>query len=183
MPASARRVAFLRGINVGTAKRIAMADLRALVESLGHTDVRTHLQSGNVIFTGAPRSGTDEALARALTRAIDSRLGLDVDIVVRTRSEIAAVLAHDPLGDVATDPSKYLVVFLSGRPAAAKVRAIDAAAYEPERFAVSGRELYLWAPAGVHKAKLPKAFESFGLVATARNWNTVRRVLELLDDE
>jgi uncharacterized protein (DUF1697 family) len=177
-----RRVALLRGINVGKAKRVAMSDLKALVEGLGHTDVRTHLNSGNVVFTAAPRSGKDEAVAASITKAIHDSLGLDVDVVVRTRAEVAAVLERDPLGDVATDRSRYLVVFLSGAPSAAAVKAIDPAAYEPERFAVHGRELYLWAPDGVHKARLPKVYEAFGVVATGRNWNTVARLLELLEE-
>src|SRR4051794_12887575 len=133
-----------------------MADLRGLVAELGHTDVRTHLQSGNVVFTAAAGAGGAARIERDLEAAIERTLGLDVDVVVRTRAQIDAVVRRNPLSDVATDLSRYLVLFLSAKPAAAKVAAIDAGSFEPERFAVDGREIYLWAPDGVHLAKLPK---------------------------
>src|ERR671937_939311 len=103
-------VALLRGINLGSRNRIGMADLRALLTDMGYDGVRTHLQSGNVVLV--TRQAPERA-GRAIEREIRTRLGLEVDVIVRTGAEIAAVVAANPLGDVATNPSRYFVVFLS----------------------------------------------------------------------
>lgn len=180
--ASARRyVALLRGINVGRARRIAMSDLRAVVESLGHTAVRTHLQSGNVVLT-TPRRMAADTLARELEAAIAAQLGHDLDVVVRSRDDVEAVVALDPLRAVVTDPSRYLVAFLGQAPAATLGARLADAAREPEAVELHGREVYLWCPDGVHLSKGWKSVDTAGAVVTARNWNTVTRVLELLDD-
>jgi uncharacterized protein (DUF1697 family) len=94
------------------------------------------------------------------------------------------VIAYDPLGSIADNPSRYLVSFLSGAPDAAGVMGADAGDVGPERFVVHGRELYAWHPAGVHNSKLAKLLSErrLGVTATARNWNTVTRLLELADE-
>jgi uncharacterized protein (DUF1697 family) len=175
-----RKIVLLRGINVGPRKRIAMAELRAALSDLGYEDVRTHLQSGNVLLTSA---AAPAKLAREIERAITERFGLEVDVVVRTPSELAAVVKSDPLGDIATNRSRYLVSFLSEKPSAAAVRTLKEADVSPEQFVVAGRELYAWHPAGVHRSKLnPLVERTLGVRATARNWNTVERLLELADE-
>ena len=173
-----RLVALLRGVNVGPHKRLGMADLRALVEGLGYADVETHLQSGNVVF------GSDDSpdkAARELERALAADVGLEVDVLVRTAADLAKVVERDPLRRHVTDPKRYLVGFLSAAPATARVRAVDPDAYLPERFELAGRELYLWLPDGVHTARLPRALsdQRLGVVSTARNWNTVQKLLAL----
>ena len=178
--AAQRKIVLLRGINVGTRKRISMAELRAALTDLGYEDVRTHLQSGNVLLTSAaaPAQLQDE-----IERAIAERFGLEVDVVVRTRAELAAVIERNPLGDVATNRSRYLVNFLSKEPAADAVRELSKAEVSPEQFVVGGRELYAWHPDGVHRSKLnPLVERTLGVRATARNWNTVERLLELADE-
>jgi uncharacterized protein (DUF1697 family) len=106
----ARLVTFLRGINVGGAKRVAMADLRALLEDLGYEDVATVLQSGNaVVTTGA----SPAAAGKAIERAIADRLGLEVAVIVRTGEELARIVAADRLGGVADDPANSLVFFMT----------------------------------------------------------------------
>ena len=111
------------------------------------------------------------------------QLGLEIEVFVRTRDELAAVIARDPLGAVADNPSRYIVTFLSGKPDPAAVR--EAAAHAGhERFVAHGRELYAWHPEGVRDSALAKLLSEkrLGVTATARNWNTVRRLLELADE-
>jgi uncharacterized protein (DUF1697 family) len=178
----ARRIVLLRGINVGGHRRVPMADLRALLDGLGYEGVRTHLQSGNVILASR---ASPEQLRRAIERGIAAELGVEVEAFVRTRDELAAVIARDPLGDVADDPSRYLVNFLSAEPDPARVREAAAVDVGPERFVVSGREIYAWHPDGVHASKLAKVLSEprLGVTATARNWNTVTKLLALADEE
>jgi uncharacterized protein (DUF1697 family) len=172
-------VALLRGVNVGRHNRLAMADLRRLLTDLGHSDVRTHLNSGNALFA-TPRRSTD-AIGREIETALDRELNLPVKVVVRTRDELAAVVAGDPFADLVDDPARYLVSFLSAAPHEAATDGVDAAQVTPERFAVVGRELYLWCPAGLLASRLPQLFGEarLGVTATSRNWRTVTRLLEL----
>jgi uncharacterized protein (DUF1697 family) len=177
-------VALLRGINVGRAKRISMADLRALIGGFGHADVSTYLQSGNALFSTA-RSDT-EALAGEVEQAIGQELGMSVRCVLRDRAELARVVADNPLAGVATDPRRLLVSFANIKPDPARLSALDVQAYLPEQFAVAEREIYAWLPEGVLESKLTNAFfekqfggEKAGFVCTARNWNTVTKLLEL----
>jgi uncharacterized protein (DUF1697 family) len=157
-----------------------MADLRKLLEEAGYEDVRTHLQSGNVVLSStlSPRK-----LEAQLERQLAKRLGFDVQVLVRTRAELAKVVALDPLGKVVTNPSRYLVSFLS-KPLPARVaRELEAAEIAPARLVSEGRELYAWYPDGVQRAPLAKLLDDkrLGVVSTARNWNTVTKLLELLD--
>jgi uncharacterized protein (DUF1697 family) len=173
-----RQIALLRGINVGSHKRVAMADLRNLLIGLGYGDVRTLLASGNVVVSAAsPR----ERLARELEAEIAAGLGVQTQVVVRTREELAAVVALDPLRDVADDDKRYQVSFLSSAPDAERLRAIAAVDDAPERFVHIGSEIYAWHPGGVHGSPLAKLLSDrrLGVTATARNWNTVGKLLEL----
>jgi uncharacterized protein (DUF1697 family) len=157
-----------------------MAALRDLLADLGYEDVRTHLQSGNVVLT----SGKSPAsVARELERQIADRLGVETEVFVRTRKELAAVVARDPLGEVANDPSRYVVRFLSAKPAARVVRELAAEDVEPERFVIRGREIYCWQPGGSQRSKLAALLseERLGVRVTARNWRTVTRLLDLAD--
>lgn len=180
--AKTRQVALLRGINVGKHKQLPMADLRELLGGLGYEDVATHLRSGNAVFTAAEGAA---ATTKAIERAIGERFGFDVDVVVRTAAEIDHVLAHDPLGDVATDGAKYLVVFLSEKPSAADRKRIGAIDLGDEQLRIDGREVYLWCPRGLNQSQAWKVFSRTGLdaTATARNWNTVEKLAELLARE
>lgn len=178
-------VALLRGINVGSAKRISMADLRALIAALGHTDVSTYLQSGNALFSTA-RTDAD-ALAAEIEGAIERELGLSVRCVLRDGGELARVVADNPLAMVATDPRRLLVSFANVEPGPALAAAINSQAYLPEQFAVGKREIYAWFPDGMRDAKLTNGFfermlggAKAGVVCTARNWNTVTKLASLL---
>ena len=154
-----------------------MGDLRTLLEGHGYEDVRTHLQSGNVILS-SPVSGA--RLERALERQLADGLGIEVEVLVRSRTQLADVVARDPLGKVAKNPSRYLVSFLRSKPPAKVVRELAAEDVAPEQFVIEGREVYAWHPDGVQRSKVNKLLaQRLGVTATARNWNTVTKLLEL----
>jgi uncharacterized protein (DUF1697 family) len=180
MAAATRHIALLRGINLASHRRVAMPELRALLTDLGYGDVRTHLQSGNVVLTAG---GPPARLERRLREQIAAGLGVDTPVLVRTRDELADVVARDPLGDVADDPRRYQVSFLSARPARAVERELAAADVAPERVVVSGREIYAWHPGGLQRSRLAALLTDrrLGVTATARNWNTVAALLALAD--
>ena len=169
-----RQIALLRGVNVGGNKRVEMARLRDLMEELGYRDVRTYVNSGNVVFSGPRRS--EQHLKTAIAKAF----GFEVPVVLRSREELADVVAANPLRDVATDPAKHLVVFCAAKASTD----LDPADFAPETFVVRGREVYLWAPGGIGTSPLAKllAAKSLGDKSTARNWRTVEKLLELADD-
>lgn len=173
-----RYVALLRGINVGGHRRVAMADLRALLAELGYEDVQTLLQSGNAVFTAKLEP---ERVTRDLEQRIEADLGVRTEIVVRTGEELAAVVERDPLGSVANDPKRYQVSFLSAAPdpgVASEIAALDLA---PEQCVLSGREIYAWHPEGIHSSPLARLLSGprLGVSATARNWNTVTKLLAM----
>lgn len=176
-----RYLALLRGINVGTAKQISMADLKNLVTGLGYSEVKTHLRSGNVLLTAART--TPAQLAAQLTKAIEDEFSMTVSVVVRTRDELVAVVAANPLGEVATDPSRSVVAFLSGPPDPAGLAALLAVDVAPEQIVADGNELYLWCPNGQADGAATKALTKATLkvTVTARNWRTVMKLLELAD--
>ena len=176
-----RQVALLRGINLAKRRRVAMGELRELLEGHGYEDVRTHLQSGNVVLVEPARAAEAGGAAGAAARA---GLGIEVRVLVRTRAELAAVVRRDPLGKVATNGSRYLVSFLSKRLPAKVARELEAAEIAPAQLVIDGRELYAWYPDGVQRAPLAKLLDDkrLGVVSTARNWNTVTKLLQLLDD-
>ena len=173
-----RQIALLRGINLGARNRVSMPELRELLTGLGHEDVKTLLQSGNVVLTSRE---TGEQLEQALERAIAAELGVESRVIVRGARELAAVVERDPLGEVADDPKRYQVSFLSAKLAPEVKKQLEAADVEPERVAVHGREIYAWHPAGIQRSPLVKLLtdKKLGVTATARNWSTVTKLLEL----
>jgi len=175
----ARSVALLRGINVGTAKRIGMAELRSVLVDLGYTGVITHLQSGNVVFTSSAAAA--RTAAKDIERSVHARLGVRSTVVMRSAAELAAVIANAPLLDVMTDPSRFLVGFLSGDPNSIAVRNFRALDVAPDQIRIRGREVYMWCPGGVIASPLTKLVteKSLGVAVTMRNWNTVTRLAAL----
>jgi uncharacterized protein (DUF1697 family) len=176
----ATSIVFLRGINLGKARRVQMAALRELLAGHGHENVRTLLQSGNVILDSR---STGAKLERELERELEAGLGFRVDVFVRTRDELGKIVARNPLASVADDPAKYLVTFLRARldPAVSRrLRALDLA---PERLAIYGRELYTWHPGGLARTELRKHLTDrvLGVSSSGRNWSTVTKLLELVD--
>ena len=159
-----------------------MPALRELLEEAGFEDVRTYLQSGNVVLTS---EATSEEVARKCKREIAKRLGLEIEVVVRTRAELAKVVQRDPLGKVAKDLKRYQVSFLAAKPGPDVKPKLAAAAVEPEQFVVSGREIYAWHPAGIARSKLWAllAGRDLGVTATSRNWTTVTKLLALAEEQ
>ena len=174
----ARQIALLRGINLGPHNRVSMPGLRELLTGLGYGEVRTLLQSGNVVLdSDAP----PERLAAELEKAISTGLGVQSAVVVRTRDELADMIARDPLGELVTEPKRYQVTFLAEEPDRGLAERAEAVALPSERVVVDGREIYAWHPGGLGRSKLAAllADRRLGVTATARNWNTVTKLLEL----
>jgi uncharacterized protein (DUF1697 family) len=170
-------VALLRGINVGTAKRIPMAQLREVFSALGLRDVRTHLQSGNVVFAAPFRP--DVVMLEA---AVLSATGVQSSIVLLDEAVFRDIHRQNPFGDV-PDPSRMLVHFTDAMPAAAALDMPDPAEFAPEQLAVGDHALYQWAPDGLLATKVPARFyRQFPGVLTTRNLRTVDRILLLLDE-
>jgi uncharacterized protein (DUF1697 family) len=155
-----------------------MAKLRTALEDAGFGNVRTHLQSGNVVLETKTKP---EQTARKCERVIEDEFGLAIDVVVRTPAELGRVVKRNPLGNVAKDPKRYQVSFLAGPLPAASKRKLNEALQEPEELVFSGREIYAWHPNGVARSKLwaVLAGRGLGVAATARNWTTVTKLLEL----
>jgi uncharacterized protein (DUF1697 family) len=175
-----QHVLMLRGINLGPNRRVPMADLRALFGEAGYADVRTYVQSGNVVL----ESGASPAeLERSAAELISERFGFEVPVVARTQRELAAVVKLNPLGDVADNPKRYQVSFLTAEPDPAVVASLQEATVGGERVVAHGREIYAWHPDGVARSKLWNALAGKGLgpaiTATARNWTTVTTLLEM----
>ena len=166
-----RSIALLRGINVGTSKRIAMPALRTVFEALGATEVETYLQSGNVVFAGALR-------ADAIEKAVAAEFGVTPRVLVLTAAEFRRAAAANPLIEVATDPSRLFVTFVDAVPVSNEVP-VD---IEPEVVVVGKHAVYQWSPDGVSTSKVPARFtKSLGPTATARNQRTVEALLAMLD--
>jgi uncharacterized protein (DUF1697 family) len=176
-----RQVLLLRGINLGPARRVAMPALRDALAEAGYEDVRTYVQSGNVVLSS---SKAPEAVRRDSERVISERFGFDVDVVVRSRDELAAVVAANPLAQVADNPKRYQVSFLSDELGNAVVGRLHGLVVDPEALVIAGREVYAWHPAGVARSKLWNALagKSLGVTATARNWTTVETLLAMADE-
>ena len=178
---SATHVALLRGINVGKAKRVAMSDLRALVEKLGYRDVKTLLNSGNVVFTAAGKSGKDHA--PRIEKAIEATLGLTSRVTVLTAAELAEAIAENPLLKVATDPSRLLLVVLTNPADRGQLKPLLKQDWGKEALGLGARVAYCWCPPGILKSQLPEAVgRLLGDAATARNWATMQKLLALTRD-
>jgi uncharacterized protein (DUF1697 family) len=172
-------IALLRGINLGRTARISMGDLRGVFTGLGHTDVTTYLQSGNVVFTSA---GPDLAgLAGDIETAISGELHLDVRVLVRSGPEMADVVAANPFAAEEDDPTLLHVTFLAEQPDPAAVAEFAAPAGEPSRYAIAGREVFLHCPNGYGRSKLSNAFieRRLKVTATTRNWRTTTRLRDM----
>lgn len=173
-------VSLLRGVNLARARRIGMEDLRRLCESLKLRDVRTYGQSGNVVF----RTDETTRLAGRLEAEIERTFGFHSDVVLRTARELRAVVARNPFRERRdVEPSKLLVTFLASEPGAKAGAAVRRIRADPEELYLVRRELYVYFPLGVGRSKLPTtAIErAIGTPGTARNWNTVTKLLEIAE--
>jgi uncharacterized protein (DUF1697 family) len=174
-----RFAALLRGINVGKAKRVQMADLRGLLVTLGYTDVQTLLNSGNVVFTAS--TGTAVAHARGIHDGIANTLGVDANVIVVSASDFTAALAENPFREVATDASRFLVAFTQDTGALSALAGLTATNWSPEALAIGPHAAYLWCPGGIADSALGKSVNrALGDHVTSRNWATVEKITALL---
>ena len=174
------RVALLRGINVGSAKRIAMADLRKLVEGLGYGDVRTLLNSGNVVFTVPTRSPGDAA--KRIQDAIAAKLRVTTQVTVLTRDDVAGCVGKHPLAKVAVDPSRLLVMVPHDPMAMARLKPLLEERWAPEALALGPRVAWLWCAEGIVDSALwAAANRSLENAATSRNLATMKKLLAMIE--
>jgi uncharacterized protein (DUF1697 family) len=172
------RVALLRGINVGRAKRVAMADLRGLVEGLGYGDVRTLLNSGNVVFS-VPRAVRGDPAAK-IERAIASKLGVASRVTVIRSDEVAAAVDDNPLRKLADNPSRLLLMVLADAAVGKRLKELEKESWTPEALAIRGRVAYLWCPHGIIDSRLMAAVSRLvGEEGTARNLATMTKLRDL----
>jgi uncharacterized protein (DUF1697 family) len=157
-----------------------MRPLRELLTAAGLADVRTHLQSGNVVLSSDAPPGE---LAGECERQIAEGFGLGIAVLARTRDELAKVVGGNPLAKVATNPKRYQVSFCSAEPSREVVERLSSLAVPPERFVAIGRELYAWHPDGVARSRLWAELggRKLGVAATARNWSTVTTLLAIAE--
>ena len=173
------RVALLRGINVGKAKRIAMADLRRLFETLGYQDVRTLLNSGNVVYT-APGAGADDA-AR-IEDALTKRLGVSARVAVLSGSDVIEAVRGNPLKSVADDPARLLVAVPRDTRGTARLKPLLRERWAPEALALGKRVAYLWCVRGILDSRLWTAVErTLDKEVTARNLATMTKLRDMIE--
>lgn len=170
-----RYVALLRGINVGKAKRLAMADLRALMADLGFANVRTLLNSGNAVFDA--RAGSADAHAKRLRAAILERAGVDCEVIVKTAADLAAAIAEHPLRAHADDDARMLAMFTQSASTLAELKPLQAGDWAPEAFAVGEHAAWLWCANGVIESRVAKAVAKvLKERGTARNRATLEKL-------
>lgn len=178
----ASHVALLRGINVGGKNKLPMNALTAIFRDAGCVDVRTYIQSGNVVFTASP------ALAAELPARIPARIadqfGFQPPVVVRTAANMERVVAANPFLAEGAPETALHVLFLADAPEPARLAALDPDRSPPERFVAHGQEIYLHAPNGLARSKLTNDYfdRTLATISTARNWRTVTTLLTMLSE-
>lgn len=171
---SHRYIALLRGVNVGRAKRIAMADLRKLAESLGYGGVRSILNSGNLVFDA---DATSAQAAAEIEEALVLRLGVAARVFVLERAELAEIIDDNPLLDLADDHARLFAFLLAGDSQRAVAACLCDRDWEPEVLAVGRRAAYVWCPEGVLDSAAAAALgKGLGDGATSRNWHTMTKL-------
>ena len=171
-------IALLRGVNVGKAKRVPMAELRSTLAELGYANVSTLLHSGTVVFQVA--KGSPERLAAEISQAIAARFGFEVPVIVKSASELAAITAENALAAKADDPSRLLVAFVQDPKVLPSLAALDPLVVPPEQFLVGKSAAYLYCARGILESKAGEALlGKAGKAATTRNWATVLKLQAL----
>lgn len=175
-------VAMLRGVNVGGHNQIKMEALRALCEALGLQDAQTYVQSGNVVFRSKERNLV--ALTKRIEDAIEQGFGFRPAVIVRTTSELKAAIAKNPFARRrGIDPRKLLVTFLADEPSLDAQDRVLRIKAEPEELYIDGRQVYIYFPNGFARPKLSWVAigKMLGTSGTARNWNSVTKLLEMAE--
>lgn len=180
----AKYISLLRGINVGGHKRIKMVHLKACYESLGFINVRTYIQSGNVIFE------IDESdpskLVNLIENKIEETFGFSVPVLIRTESEFQRILENNPFcRERKEDTTKLHVTFLSEPPSDFSLEPLEKFREESEELVLVGNEIYLFVPKGLGRTKLNNSVleKKYKILTTTRNWKTVNKLYELIKIE
>jgi uncharacterized protein (DUF1697 family) len=176
-----RYVALFRGINVGKAKRIAMADLRKLLEKLGYSDVKTLLNSGNAVFTGG--GGTAAAHAKRIHDAVAKQLGVEARVIVKSAQDVAGIIEGNQLGKIASDHSRLLVAVTDDPKLLAGVKALAAQGWGSEQVHLGKHAVYIWCADGILESQaLSAVLKGLAGGGTTRNWATLGKIHDLLRD-
>jgi uncharacterized protein (DUF1697 family) len=175
------QLALLRGINVGGKNKLPMRDLAGMFEEAGCENVRTFIQSGNVIFSAT--ASVSKHLAGVVASRIQERFGYQVPVILRTARQLRDVVSNNPFLKAGSAAETLHVMFLADTPSQAKIGALDPNRSSPNAFVVRGQDIYLWLPNGVADSKLTNAwFDSkLSTVSTSRNWRTVTKLLAMMD--
>ena len=174
-------ISILRGINVSGQKKILMAGLKRLFESLHFKEIATYIQSGNVVFKSDSKS-PDIELAKKIEKAIFAKYHFEVPVIIRTSDELKNSISQNPfVKEKNIDLKKLHVTFLSETPDKEKIEQIKQAYYLPDRFAIKGKEIYLHIPGSYGETKLSNKFfeNKLKVSATTRNWKTVNKLFEM----
>lgn len=172
-------VLLLRGVNVGTKNSLPMAELRAMLTTIGCTDVQTYVQSGNAVFG---TTLTQNALTSAIEKHLEERMGRPIATTLRTLKQMKAIVAGNPFAEVATKPANLCVTFLAHAPTQAELAPLHAQDWGTELFEVVGDVIYTWHPDGQGRSPLSAALGKLALrgAVTGRNWNTVTKLVAML---
>jgi uncharacterized protein (DUF1697 family) len=172
-------IALFRGINVGGHRPLPMKDLTALFEGAGYTDVRTYIQSGNVVFRTV-KAASSQALAARITGLVTAARGFEPFVSVLSLRELSAAVTANPFPQADADPKSLHLFFLTAAPRSADIEALHALKVGQESFKLKGKVFYLYTPGGFGKSRLAAAVERLlSVEATARNWRTANRLLEM----
>jgi uncharacterized protein (DUF1697 family) len=171
-------ISMLRGINVSGQKKIRMADLKSLYESLGLGNVQTYLQSGNVVFDGEEQDAAK--LRDSIEAQIESRFGFSVPVLIRTGDDFRRIIENHPFAG--EEAIRVLVTFLYERPDKSKWEELGHHKDKVDQFALGEQEIFLFCPGGYGRTKLSNTFfeKKLGVVATTRNWKSVNAVYEIV---
>jgi uncharacterized protein (DUF1697 family) len=175
-------VALLRGINVGGKNKLPMKELVELFGEAGCVQVRHYIQSGNVIFSATPALAAK--VPKVIAAQITKRFGFSAPVQVRSETELRQVIGQNPFSQQGIAEDALHVMFLADKPNSASVEKLDPDRSPPDQFLVQGQEIYLYLPEGVADTKLTNAYfdAKLSTVSTGRNWKTVKKLLELMQD-
>jgi len=174
-------ISFLRGVNMTGHNKMKMADLSTLYSEMGFKNVRTFIQSGNVVFTTGG-DYTVPSLSKMIESSVNKGFGYDVPVFIRTIKDLESLTALNPyLKEEYFDPSKMAVLFLKENASAEQMDRVINIDYPPDKFKVSGSEIFIYCPNGFGKTKLNTNFfeKKMGVTGTARNWNTILAIMEM----
>lgn len=179
-----RKIAILRGINVGGNRKILMNDLKSMFENMNFSNIKTYIQSGNVLFETYEESDNLE-LSQRIEKAINNQFGFDIPVILRTSKELQKAISHNPFYDDEIDVNHLHLTFLSGNPTNDNKVQAESYHYEPDRFVIDNSNVFIYCEGKYHESKLTNSFfeSKLKVRATTRNWKTVLKLYELSKED